>query len=114
MPSAATIAGSASGTAKSCRMKARPKKRGCRDRARATNSAGTTERSVESDRLPEREADDAQQVGIEGGPGARKVVGAFDEQAGKRAADQQCDSGKRDDAGGDAGVMARRIAYPAP
>ena len=55
MPSAATIAGSASGRAKSRRMKARPGKPGCRDSARATKIAGTTDSTVESSGLPQRE-----------------------------------------------------------
>jgi len=54
------------------------------------------------DCLPKREAHDAQQVGIEGRPGSRKIMGAFDEQARECAADQQRDRGERDDAGADA------------
>ena len=47
-PSAATIAGSASGSANSRRISARPGNAGWRDSARATKIAGTTDSSVDS------------------------------------------------------------------
>ena len=48
MPSAATIAGSASGKANSRSTRPLPGKAGCRDRARATTIAGATESRVDS------------------------------------------------------------------
>ena len=48
MPIAATMAGSASGTANSRNSSPRPGKAGCRDSARATAMAGTTENTIDS------------------------------------------------------------------
>ena len=104
MPSAATIAGSASGTANSRRISPRPGKCGCRDRARATKIAGATDKQRRQQRLPQREAHDAEEIGVEGGDSPVEVAHALDAEPGERAADQERDRRQRDDAGDDAGV----------
>ncbi len=99
MPSAATIAGSASGKANSRSTRPRPGKAGCRDRARATTIAGTTESSGRERRLPQRECGDARVVGVEGRQRRGKIGRTLDGQADERAADQERDRRQRGDAG---------------
>jgi hypothetical protein len=62
--------------------------------------------------LPQREARDTEEIAIEGGESAGKVVCAFENEADEGAADEQRDCGERDDTGGDAGVTRGVHAAP--
>ena len=74
--------------------KGRVARQGARDKDRRDHG-----KRRRQDRLPEREADNPAEIGVERVDGAGKIAEAFDEQAGKGSADQQRYRGKSENTG---------------